>query len=377
MTRAESFINKDRTEKNITHKRTKNMLAAFSRRAVAFTKRSMTTSSILKSKDVAFIGLGAMGYPMAANLSGLRSDEDTSTVFVWNRTKSVAEQHASEFGTRAASSLDELRGCSVVFMCLPTSREVELVCKDLVLDQGAIVADCTSGDPITTRKVASSLAERKIEMVDCPVSGGPAGAKSGQLTSMIGGPIHAVSVVEPYLKRMAQKKIVQVGSIGAGHAVKAVNNTLNTAHLAIASEGLLALAELGIAPEVAIEAINGSSGRSLQTEERIPKEVLSREFNYGFPLGLMLKDVTVAVDSVCAKNSANARGKKDRMPKFFPLVKVLLEKAVELESGEADYSRVVRPLEAETGLELHAGSGVDGKYDAPIYELSEKELFRG
>jgi len=351
------------------------MLAVATRCIV--TKRSFTTSSILKDKDVAFIGLGAMGYQMAANLSRLRSHEDESPIFVFDRRTSVAEQHASEFGTRAVSTLDELKGCSIVFMSLPTSREVGLVCKDLVLDQGAIVADCTSGDPMMTRQIASSLAERNIAMVDCPVSGGPAGAKSGQLTSMIGGPLDAVSKVEPFLKRMAHKKVVQVGSIGAGHAIKAVNNTMNTAHLVIASEGLLALAKIGIAPEVAIEAINGSSGRSLQTEVRIPKEVLSREFNYGFPLKLMLKDATIAVDSVCTKDGSgntNVGDKDEQMPKFFPLVKDLLQKAVDLESGEADYSRVVRPLEAETGLELHAGSGINGKYCAPSYIPSEKQL---
>jgi len=383
----------------------------------SISQRAMTTSSLLKQgrKDVnvAFIGLGAMGYGMAANLSRLpRSCSDghkhimenehdgnsssspavqeeqqkQNPVFVWNRHSSVAKQHASEFGTRDVSSLEELGHCSIVFMCLPTSHEVEAVCQRLshILPPNAIVADCTSGDPLMTRRIASSLALRQIQMVDCPVSGGPAGAKSGQLTSMMGGPLEAVSAVEPYLRRMAQKNVVPVGSIGAGHAVKAVNNTLNAAHLVIASEGLLALANFGISPEVALEAINGSSGRSLQTQERIPKEVLSREFDYGFPLGLMLKDVTIAVDSIgssCTRTkhnsscgNANAGGKDEveveQIPKFFPLVKDILQKAVNLESKEADYSRVVRPLEAEAGLELHAGSGVDGNYEAPSYKSS-------
>ena len=353
------------------------MLAAATRRCIVLKRRSFTTSSSLlkESKDVAFIGLGAMGYPMAANLSRLRcsnheEDETESPIFVFDKRTSVAEQHAAEFGTRAVSTLEELQGCSIVFLSLPTSREVELVCKNLVLEQeGAIVADCTSGDPIMTRHIAASLAERNITMVDCPVSGGPVGAKSGQLTSMIGGPRDAVSTVTPWLQRMAHKKVVQVGAIGAGHAIKAVNNTMNTAHLVLAAEGLLALAKFGIAPAVALDAINGSSGRSLQTEVRLPKEVFSRDFNYGFPLKLMLKDATIAVDSVCTQH-----GDKDdeQMPKFFPLVKDLLQKAVDLESGEADYSRVVRPLEAATGLELHAGDVITGKYCAPSYIPSKK-----
>jgi len=339
-----------------------------------FAKRAMATTVKMNDKSIAFVGLGSMGYGMAGNLSQpLSNQEIISPVYVWNRTASVAKQHASEFGTCSVSSLDELKGCDIVFMCLPTSREVEAMCERLDLAPGAIVADCTSGDPFLTRQIALKLADRDIQMVDCPVSGGPAGANSGQLASMIGGPIGAVAEVEPYLKQMAQKKVVRVGPIGAGHAVKAVNNTLNTAHLAIASEGLLALAEFGISPEVAVEAINGSSGRSLQTEERIPKEVLTREFDYGFPLGLMLKDVTIAVDSVCSKDNENITNKDGmkRMPKFFPLVKDLLQKAVDLESKDADYSRVVRPLEAEAGMELHAGRGIDGIYDAPSYTPSD------
>merc|ERR1712238_247949 len=108
---------------------------------------------------------------------------------------------------------------------------------------------------------------------------------------------------------------------------------MNTAHLVIAAEGLLALAKLGLAPEVAIDAINGSSGRSLQTEVRIPKEVLSREFNYGFPLKLMLKDVNIAVDTFCSttkhstSNGSETTGEEIKeIPKFFPLVKDLLQK---------------------------------------------------
>jgi len=105
---------------------------------------------------------------------------------------------------------------------------------------------------------------------------------------------------------------------------------------------------------VALEAINGSSGRSLQTEERIPLEVLTRKFNYGFPLGLMLKDVTIAVDSVC-QDTNTSQPVNHQVPKFFPLVKELLQKAVDVESEEADYTSVVRPLEAEAGLSLYAG----------------------
>lgn len=288
---------------------------------------------------------------MAANLHRSRTPDET--VHVWNRTVSVAKDHQQKIGTRATLSLDRLNSCSIIFLCLPTSVEVEEVCSKLgpSLCPGTIIADCTSGDPHETRKIAVQLENQHgVHMVDCPVSGGPAGATSGELTSIVGGPRVAVDAVIPYLSRMAKKKIVPVGPVGAGHAVKAVNNTLNSAHLLLAAEGLIALAEFGIAPDVAVEAINGSSGRSLQTEVRIPKEVLTREFNYGFPLVLMHKDVSTAVDSVCRGFQAT---NKVQVPRFFPIVKDLIERAIDLETEGADYTRVVRPLEAAAGIQLH------------------------
>lgn len=244
--------------------------------------RNTTKSNV---SNVAFVGLGAMGYGMAANLHRYRAPSET--VHVWNRTGKIAEAHEKSVGTRSASSLDHLKSCSIVFLCLPTSAEVERLCSELgpKLSPGSINADCTSGDLHKTRQIALQLeSQHGVQMVDCPVSGGPAGAASGELTSMVGGPRKAVDAIVPYLSRMVKRQIVPVGPIGAGHAVKAVNNTLNTAHLLLAAEGLIARAEFGIAPDVAVKAINGSSGCSLQTEVRVPEEILTRRFNYGFPL---------------------------------------------------------------------------------------------
>ena len=323
-------------------------------------------------KNVGFVGLGAMGYPMAANLARLRPEGEDACL-VYDQNDAQSQRHACEFGTRAASSLEDLRNCSVVFLSLPTSREVAAVCDALALPPGAIVADCTSGDPLATRQVADRLAGRRVALVDCAVSGGPAGARSGQLASMVGGDEEAVAAVAPYLRRMAQKSVSRVGGVGAGHAVKAVNNTLNAGHLALASEGLLALAKFGIAPEKALEAINASSGRSLQTEVRLPREVLSRDFAYGFPLGLMLKDVNIAVESVCGDCD-------DDDEALFPRVRDLLRAATAQETPDADYTRVVRVLEARAGRELHAGgAGPDGAdcYAAPPYVPTRGKFAEG
>ncbi|MBJ62005.1 MAG: 3-hydroxyisobutyrate dehydrogenase [Euryarchaeota archaeon] len=301
-------------------------------------------------ESIAFIGLGAMGWCIAANLATAAAEGDVaSPVTVWNRTSAKAERHAAAFGTRCARTLLDASRADVIITCLPTSAEVAAVVAELApeLKAGSLWIDCTSGDPNTTRETARVLERVGVMMVDSPVSGGPDGAKTGELTAMIGG--DANRRAQPVISLFAKKKIVHCGPIGAGHAVKAMNNCLNAAHLIAGGEALIALAKWGVQPDIALAAINASSGRSLQTEVRLPGEVLSRKFNYGFKLGLMLKDVGVAVDGLLSSSN----GSKDSI---FPVVKRLLEKSSIDEGYDADYTRVVRTLELDAGIVLHETS---------------------
>jgi 3-hydroxyisobutyrate dehydrogenase-like beta-hydroxyacid dehydrogenase len=125
---------------------------------------------------------------------------------------------------------------------------------------------------------------------------------------------------------------------------------LNATHLIVGGEALIALAKWGVQPEIALNAINASSGRSLQTEVRLPEEVLSRQFDYGFKLGLMLKDVRIAVDGLLSAEESCREGS------MLPLVKRLLEKSTDEQGYDADYTRVVRTLELGAGIELHQGA---------------------
>jgi 3-hydroxyisobutyrate dehydrogenase len=302
-------------------------------------------------KTVAFIGLGAMGWGIAANLAAAAARGDVaSPVTVWNRTSAKAERHAAAFGTRCARTLSDVSRADVIITCLPTSAEVAAVVAKMApeLKAGSLWIDCTSGDPNTTRETARALERVGVTMVDSPVSGGPDGAKTGELTAMVGG--DANRVAHPVISRFAKKKIVHCGPIGSGHAVKAVNNCLNAAHLIVGGEALIALAKWGVQPEIALNAINASSGRSLQTEVRLPEEVLSRKFDYGFKLGLMLKDVRIAVDGLLSAEESCREGS------ILPLVKRLLEKSTDEQGYDADYTHVVRTLELSAGIELHQGA---------------------
>ena len=303
-------------------------------------------------KQVAFVGLGAMGWGIAANLAAAAKDgKIASPVLVWNRTTSKSEQHEARYGTRCARALPDVSQADVIITCLPTSTEVADVARELAptMKSGSLWIDCTSGDPDSTKYISRMLKEAGITMIDCPVSGGPDGAASGQLTAKVGGDTN--DVAQSVINIFAKKKIVRCGTVGAGHAVKAMNNCLNAAHLIVAGEALLALKKWGVQPEVALQAINASSGRSLQTEVRIPTEVLTRRFDYGFKLGLMLKDVRIAVDGLAAYQEDR------RSNSILPAVRKVLEESVNAQGYDVDYTCVLRTLELEAGCELQ-GSAV-------------------
>ena len=293
-----------------------------------------------------------MGWGIAANLAAAAKDgKIASPVLVWNRTTSKSEQHEARYGTRCARALPDVSQADVIITCLPTSTEVADVARELAptMKSGSLWIDCTSGDPDSTKYISRMLKEAGVTMIDCPVSGGPDGAASGQLTAMVGGDTN--DVAQSVINIFAKKKIVRCGTVGAGHAVKAMNNCLNAAHLIVAGEALLALKKWGVQPEVALQAINASSGRSLQTEVRIPTEVLTRRFDYGFKLGLMLKDVRIAVDGLAACQE-DRRGNS-----ILPAVKKMLEESVNAQGYDVDYTCVLRTLELEAGCELQ-GSAV-------------------
>ena len=300
---------------------------------------------------VGFVGLGAMGYHMAshvARLSGRRC-------LVWNRTTSKAEQHAREHGSVQVQDLHAMGQARVLLLCLPTSEEDREVTEAVAphMSRGSCIVSCTSGDPNASRRLAGTLWERfGLHFVDCPVSGGPRGAEVGSLACMLGADNReAIELVEPVVRSFASK-IVVCGPAGAGHAVKAVNNALNVAHLLMGAEGLLALQSMGVEPAVALQAINGSSGRSLQTEQRLPQEVLSGRFGYGFKLPLMAKDCSTAESVI-----------RDGFPQasLIPAAVKLVQQAAAEESPEADYTEVVRLLERRAGQELRTSKEAAAK----------------
>lgn len=244
--------------------------------------------------SLAFLGLGAIGTPMARHLAA-----HGVPLALWNRTAAKASALAAATGARVAGSpADAARGADVVITCLPTSREVEALLDgpdglQAGLARGAVLVDCTSGDPATSRRIAARLAEVGVDFLDAPVSGGVAGAEAGTLTVMVGGEVAVLERVRPVLARFGAK-IVPCGPVGAGHALKAVNNALLAMHIWGTAEGLAALTKAGVRADVALDVINASSGRSNASMNLFPDRVLTRAFPRTFRLALLDKDVGIA-----------------------------------------------------------------------------------
>jgi len=237
----------------------------------------------------AFIGLGAMGYPMAGHLS--KSHE----VVVWNRTGGVAERHEQEYGTKVARDVTECAAADVIFSCLPTSREVAAIVDALAttLRKGQLWIDNTSGDPATARETACRLAGLGVEYVDAPVTGGTNGAAAGTLTVMVGGTSEGFARALPLIELFG-RKIVHVGAVGAGHAIKAMNNVMLAANIWVAGECLMSLKKMGMDLSVAFEVLNAGSGRSFASESLLPPRLVDGKWPLAFKLALLDKDVRIA-----------------------------------------------------------------------------------
>jgi 3-hydroxyisobutyrate dehydrogenase len=249
-------------------------------------------------RTIGFIGLGNMGVPMAANLvrggyQVIGFDLDAE------RTQIFAKDHSA----RATSDLAELgKAADAIITMLPTGHDVRDVLLHAQggalaahLKAGAYVIDMSSADPVGTRALGRDLAARSITLIDAPVSGGVARAKDGSLAIMIGGNASAVAAVKPLLSNMGQK-LFEVGGLGCGHAMKALNNFLAATSFTAAAEAVAVGRRFGLDPAVMIDVINVSTGRSFASENLIKQHVLSGVFGTGFALGLLAKDVGIAAD---------------------------------------------------------------------------------
>lgn len=292
--------------------------------------------------NIAFLGLGAIGAPMAAHVAARHA------LTVWNRTGSKADAFAAAHKASVARTPREAASrAEIVVTCLATSADLEglLDGTDGLLAgmrKGSLLLDCTSGDPAASRRIAERLGTVGARFMDAPVSGGVNGAEAAALTVMAGGSAEDLEQVRPVLECFA-RRIELMGPVGAGHAMKAVNNALLAVNILAVGEGLAALVKSGIPAAKAVEVLNASSGRSFVSESLVPERVLTGKFPVTFRLALLDKDTGIALDV--------AEGAGVDAP-VLELGKDLLAAARAALGEEADYLEPIRLIESASGVEI-------------------------
>jgi 3-hydroxyisobutyrate dehydrogenase len=266
---------------------------------------------------IAFIGLGHMGGPMAANL--LKAGHELR---VFDLVASAVELAVGQGAAAAASATDAVAGAEVVISMLPASRHVEglyLGEGGLIahIPAGALVIDCSTIAPASAQKVAKAAAERGLAILDAPVSGGTAGATAGTLTFIVGGEAATLERAKPILSAMG-KNIFHVGGTGAGQVAKLCNNMALGVIMAVTGEALALGVAHGLDARVLSQMMAVSTGRSWATEVCNPwpgvleNAPASRGYSGGFGNDLMLKDLGLAAEAAMGVGASIPLGEMAR-----------------------------------------------------------------
>jgi 3-hydroxyisobutyrate dehydrogenase len=255
-------------------------------------------------------------------------------------------------GAEAPGSLRAIaERCEAVITMLPDGNAVRAVVlgKDGAGDgllaglaRGSILIDMSSSSPLGTRELGARLAEGGVEMLDAPVSGGVRKAEDATLSIMVGGGAQTITRCRPVLEAMG-KQIFLTGPLGSGHAMKALNNYVSAAGLVAAVEAVLAAARFGLDAGTVVDVLNASTGMNNSTLNKFRRFILSRTFDSGFSLDLMVKDLRTALEVARATGSPA------------PLAEACVEAWTEAQAALGpglDHTAVVRYWENLAGTEL-------------------------
>jgi 2-hydroxy-3-oxopropionate reductase len=241
-----------------------------------------------------FVGVGVMGRPMARRLI-----EHGHSLVIYDRDEQALAELSAIGAQMAGSAREVADSAHVVFTSLPTPaifKEVALGAHGLVYGKSIkILVDLSTVGSRTEQEVAAGLLEKGIETVDAPISGGAAGAQKGTLAVMAAGKPEAITQVRELFDIFG--KVFIVGEkAGQAQLLKLLNNMLSSTAFAITSEAFVAGVKGGLDPEVMMSVFNAGSGKNGATLDKFPNQVLSRTFDFGFPIGSVCKDIGLAVE---------------------------------------------------------------------------------
>ncbi|HEX2892348.1 3-hydroxyisobutyrate dehydrogenase [Vineibacter terrae] len=290
---------------------------------------------------IAFIGLGNMGGPMAANLAKAQHQ-----VAAYDLSDQAVAAAVANGASKAASIADAVKGAEVVVTMLPAGKHVREVYEGTVIGaaaKGTLFIDCSTIDVESARTVAAAAAKAGMEMVDAPVSGGTGGAAAGTLTFMVGGADAAFARAKPFLEKMG-KNIVHAGGSGNGQAAKICNNMILGVSMLAVSEAFMLAKRLGLDAQKLFDVASTSSGQcwSLTTYCPVPGPVptspANRDYQAGFTAAMMLKDLLLAQEAARAANATTPLGAE--AAQLFSLF-------VNSGRGAQDFSGIIRMLDGK------------------------------
>lgn len=286
---------------------------------------------------IAFLGLGIMGRPMAANL--VKAGHE---VTVWNRTPGKEVEGAKS----ASSPAEAARGAEVVWMCVSDTKAVESVLfgdqgVEASLEPGMIVVDSSTISPMATQRFAARAQKRGVQYVDAPVTGSKVGAEAGTLIFIVGGEEAAVERLKPMFAAMG-KLFFRMGGVSMGHAAKLAMNLQIALIYEGFAEGLTLATKLGVDAEKLMPLVNASMVHSGVIEYKAPF-VLKRDFTPNFPLRLMHKDIRLMLEA--------AKEARVKLPAL-EVVEEIYDVASEDGSQDLDYAATLILLEKWAGVEV-------------------------
>ena len=268
---------------------------------------------------IGFVGLGAMGSVMAPLISRAGFN-----LITFDKTVRIKP----EKNLLQAESLTELLNCNFIFLMLPDGLIVKGIALELVANgfKGQLI-DMSSCDPNQTIELGNLLKVHGVNLIDAPVSGGVKKAALGLLMIMVGGRKEDVSIVKSLLDLLGT--VAHIGPLGAGHAMKALNNYVSASGLLASMQALATAETYGIKPQSFVDVINDSTGRNNSTQVKLEPYIIPRNYSSGFSLKLMTKDVEVA--SAIMENGGFSTPLSDQLPHF-------LRNALEILEDNADHT---------------------------------------
>jgi 2-hydroxy-3-oxopropionate reductase len=292
--------------------------------------------------EAGFLGVGNMGLPMAGKLL-----DGGHRLTVFDISEAAMRPLLERQARRAASPKDLADQCEIVFVSLPTLAAFRAVAFGPDgLDQGSamklLVNTCTVGVPFV-KEIEQAMAAKGVTVVDCPISGGPPGARAGTLSVMVSGDPAAVERLRPMISSWGRTVTVAGDKPGAAQVLKLTNNILSAVALAATAEAFVMGAKAGLDPEVMLAAVNAGSGRNSATESKFPLSVLTRSFDYGAEMHILMKDIDLAI----------SQGEELGVPMWVcQAARLVFKHAMGKGAAHEDMTAIVTYVERDAGFEM-------------------------